>query len=85
MPSASIPPPPLSLPMVTFVTFNFIPDYAPITTNVSHIADHRVWSERVSGTLQGQICPAQHHLSQIVHTMHRESVRFGEGRVSTGH
>ena len=46
--------------MATLVAFKFIPDHAPITTNVSYVADHRVRSERVPGVLQGQVCPAQY-------------------------
>jgi hypothetical protein len=76
---------PFSLPMVVFVALNFIPNHAPIAANMGHIADHRVRSERMSSALQGQVCPAQHHLPEVIHAMHSQSVRLGIRRVSTSH
>jgi len=70
--------------MIAFIPFDFIPNDAPIATNVSYIADDSVRSPSMPGALQGQVGPTQHHLPDIVHAMRREPTRFGVRRVSTG-
>ena len=71
--------------MITFIPFDFIPNDAPISANVSYVADHRVRSSRMPGALQRQVGPAQDHLPEIVHAVCREPTLADVWWVSASH